>query len=227
MLLLLTTSFLVAQDSTSTRLKIGLNASSDYCSYLLYVNNEQQDFGDMFFTEEPSLGWSVGAMASLGLSKNFTVTGGLRYTDHSMANGPHTLYDSNRNKLGTYTFTYHTRYIDVPMGLQFNTNQDKRMFFIANATIAPGVALGEWNEVDFEGEDTLGIRSSTSNATPDKFNFFSAKAELYTGLGVNVGRYQIQVLPQFRYALFKATSESYINRRYWSTGLEFRVLYTI
>lgn len=223
----LSTTCLLAQDSTSARLKIGVNTSSDYCSYLLYINNERQQPGEMFLTEEPSLGWSVGLMASFGLNRNMTVTGGLRYTDHSMSSGPYALYDINRNEVGTLKLTYHTRYIDAPIGIQFNTNQEKRVFFIANAAIAPGVALGEWNEVDFEGEDTLGIRSNTSQSTPADFNFFSVKGELYTGLGVNVGRYQIQCLPQFRYCLFKAVSESFINRRYWSTGLEFRVLYTI
>lgn len=216
-----------SQNADSSRIKIGVTASADYCSYLLYLYDVRQDPGEMFLREQPGIGWTAGAMGSYSLNSNWSLTGGVRFSEHNIINGPHDMYDINRNKVGTFKLTYHNRYIDAPIGIQFNTDQSKRISFIANTALTPGYALGEWNKLDFEGNDTLGISDNVTKSTIENFNYFSLKAEFYAGIGINFNRFQVQFLPQVRFNLFKATSDSNFNRQYWTSGLEFRVLYTL
>ena len=214
-----------AQDSTASRLRIGSTASIDYSSYQYYVQNELMEPGAMFAFERPGVGLSGGIICAYSLDPNYSLTCGIRFTEHNIVSGPLDLFTIN-GTIGTVKFTYHTRYIDIPLGFQYNPNQTKNIFFIANAAITPGYVIGEWIELDFEGDDTLGIVDQTTKSTSTELNRFSLKAEVYTGIGMNAGRFQLQFLPQARYSFFKAANNTPINRRYWSAGIDLRLLYS-
>lgn len=216
-----------AQETTenvSSPFKVGITASADFCSYLWYEDGILQSEG-LAFGESPSIGWSAGIHAAYEMNTHWSLIAGLRYTEHNVVYGPQTLIDQTGNSFGTAKFTYHTRYVDSPIGIQLNTSSDERLMFIGNFCITPGYALGEWTELDYEGENIYGIQDSQDRSEPDNFNYFSLKAELYAGMGINFGAVQLQFLPQFRMNLFKATRGSYINRQYWTAGTEIRCVY--
>jgi hypothetical protein len=214
-------------EKQSSNLKVGITGSADYCSYLLYYNNEFQSVADLFYAEKPSVGWSSGITAEYSLSSNWSVTGGLRYTEHNIVVGPITFTDASGNMIGEMKMRYHNRFIDLPIGIQYNTDAAKKLNFIANVSMTPGYALGEWVAIDFNGDVSTGFTDSHYRSDIENFNYFSLKAEVYAGIGLNFEKFQLDILPQARMNLRKVTSETSINRRYWTTGIEFRVLYNL
>jgi len=216
------------QGEETYKLKVGLSGSVDLCNEMLYYSGQYQQPGDAFaFLEDPSLGFSSGLTANYYLNGNWSLVGGVRYTEHNIVTGPIPITDVAGNTSGAAKFVYHTRFLDIPLGIQYGTNSAKRMMFIANAVVAPGYAMGEWVELDYTGDGSQGIHDSQHKLQIENYRSLSVKAELYAGVGINLNRFQVQVLPQGRINLLKATSDSPINRRYRTTGVEFRILYNL
>lgn len=222
---LFATLFLQAQDAPSHQLKIGVSGSVDYGSYLLYIDNQYQQ--GMWFTEQPAFGYSTGLHGACALNPHWSFNAGLRFTEHNCSTNWISLTQQNGTQLGMAHFIYHMRYIDIPLGIQYNTSEEKRISFISGVNITPGYALGEWTELNYEGSNEAGISDSQHKSDITDFNNFSLKAEAYAGIGINMKQFQLQILPEFRMSLLKASGSAYVNRQYWSTGIEFRLLYNL
>ncbi len=208
--------------------QFGLSTSGDFTSVIMYYENGLPVQFHTVFAEDAGIGWSAGFTSAFHFNNHWGLTGGLRFTEHNLTNGPITLFDRDGNNLGEILLVYHNRFIDVPFGIQYNTKRDRLLFLIANLSITPGYAMGTWNEAKADAKaESNGFKDGSSTEPIQNFNYFSLKSEAHAGIGMQQGQLEIQLLPQIRYNLFKATSENPINRRYYSTGLELRLLYTI
>lgn len=214
-----------SQKTDSSRIKIGISSSADMCSYLVYYNDEYQGSFDLFFNDRPSIGWTAGLACNYSLNPRWAMTGGLRYSVHNIAVGPFTVTDVNGNILGELKVIYHNRFIDLPLGIQYHASPDRKISLLGNACLTPGYAMGEWREMDYEGEPSPYVSDSQQRTEIENFNNFSLKAELYIGAAFHLNKFQVQILPQGRINILKATSDSPVNRRYWTTGMEVRLMY--
>jgi hypothetical protein len=217
-----------SQSADSSRFQIGISGSGDYSCYVTYYDGEFDGVNSSLFWEQPYAGWSGGFTSSFRLNKNWSLTSGIRYTEHNTTTGKLTFVDHDLNLLGHGRINFHNRFIDVPIGIQFNSSHEKKIFFIGNAAIAPGYALGQWNTSNLDAEaESNGFSDGSSHLDIPNFNYFSLKAELYTGIGMNFGNFELDLLPQGRFNCLKQTNGNLYVRRFFSTGMEVRVLYSI
>lgn len=204
--------------------RFGITASADYNTNVIYYRGYLPLINALTFFEHPAMGWTAGATAEYRLSRHFALTGGLRYREHRLTSGTITITDEHANKIGTMKMNFNYRYIDMPLGIQYTSHPDSRLTFIANATLTPGYALGQWNVVKADGAASTGIQEGRTKSDIPNFNSFSLTSELYAGAGISFGRCQLQVLPNARVNLLKVSSDALVNRRNWSMGVDFRLM---
>lgn len=201
--------------------KFGVTASADYCRNIKYYNNEPYA-GYLTPVENGYVGWSAGLQVTRTILPHFELTAGIRYRAHTVTSGKLMLTDGTGEDLGNIRFNYQSRYIDAPIGIQYVSSPAGRFTFIGGASIVPGYAMGGWTYLK---ADAPNISNSVHKENINNFNSFSLAAEAYAGVGISFGACQLQVLPQFRYQLRPVANEAILNRRNWSTGIDFRLQY--
>lgn len=219
------------ETTTNSRFQFGLSGSIDYSCFIVDYGNGQQDVNTSIFGERPGTGWSTGISCAYNLNQNWSLAGGLRFTEHIVKHGPVTFFTNdqqNPQPIGQFTLLYRNRFIDMPIGIQYNTSREKNIFFIGNVSLSPGYVPGTWHEAQFDQDaETAGFKNSIVKYEDAYLNRFSLKAEAYVGIGVNFGPVEVQVLAQGRYNLLQSHHETPFNRRYFSSGLEIRLFYRI
>lgn len=218
--------------STLSKFRIGISGSADYC-YRTLIAEDTTGIGSWYLsrneTEIPAIGWSAGVTASYSINDRWSVDAGLKYTLNRYKSTDITFTDATGQKIGDGYFAYLNRYISIPIGIHrsFGIPESKSVRFLTGATVIPEYALGVWTRGNYNLPPEYSNISHYSKDSNTNYNEFILSGSVEAGFEITSGKFTTQILPNVKISAMKQAKQVNINRRLWSTGAEFRVLYSI
>lgn len=229
---LLLSGFLTAQDNAAqpeSKFGLGLAGSFDYCHRLIYAD-DTTGIGQVFTyfrdNEIPALGFSSGIIASYRLNEHLSIEASPRYSLNKYKTKQLIFTDQNGTQIGYGYITYSNRFISIPIGIQYHSSVNK-IGLIGGASLVPEYALGIWSKGNYNLPNTFDVYDSPQKEILPELRSFMLSGMINAGVEYNAGKLSVQILPQYKIGFFKQATDVPVNRRLWSAGLEFRVLYSV
>ncbi len=235
-------NFGIAQ-TDSSRTALGLVGSADYCHRLLYKSNNDpinvQLYNYFSENEIPAIGYSVGLSASVPLTYGFKDGRGKKYAslDISLLFAERVyktrkliFTDMAGTQIGDGYFSYANKFISMPIGIHkkvHNIGKSGKTSFWLGGSIIPEYFLGLWSRGYYNLPDTFDLSEEPTQDKITNFRSFQTSVSLDLGFRKEVGKFRLELNPNAKIALLKQAKNTPINRRLWSAGLEFRLLYSI
>jgi hypothetical protein len=224
----------------SSKTAWGLAGSADYCHRLIYKSNNDPAIVQLYnyFSENEiaAIGYSAGLSASIPLTYGFKDGKGKKYASLDISlllaervyeSKPSQLTNINGVSIGEVYFTYANKFISLPIGIHkkiHNIGKSGKTAFWLGGSIIPEYFLGLWTKSNFNIPTAIDM---VTREDMTYFRTFQASASLDMGIRKTFGKIRLELTPNAKIALLKQAKNTPINRRLWSAGLEFRLLYAI
>ncbi|MGL4596226.1 MAG: hypothetical protein ACRCYO_01785 [Bacteroidia bacterium] len=228
--------------SDSSKIQLGISGSADYCGRFISTTNKDNSLTFIYdylkANEIPAIGYSAGLSASIPISfagryrenKNNTIDISILYAERVYKTKKLIFTDMAGTQIGDGYFSYANKFISMPIGIHtkvHNIGKSGKTSFWLGGSLIPEYFIGLWSRGHYNLPDTFDIDDNSSQDKTTEFRSFQMAASLDLGFRKNIGKFRLELNPNAKIALFKQAKNTTINRRLWSAGLEFRLLYSI
>lgn len=223
---------LSAQESASpvvaeSKISLGFTGSLDYCHRFIYIT-DTSGLGFSYFRENeiPYYGFSSGIALSYKMNDHISVEALPRYSLNRYRTKDILFTDANGNKIGDGFITYSNKFISLPIGVQYHHSAHK-LGFVGAAYIVPEYAMGIWSRGHYNLPPNYDVNDEPTKENLQELRRIMVSGMVNAGIEYRTGKLSIQALPQYKIGFLKQATDVPVNRRLWSAGLEFRLLYSV
>lgn len=224
--------FLSAQETATpenseSKFSIGVTGSVDYCHRFIYIT-DTSGWGFNYFRENeiPYYGFTSGIALSYKINKHFSIEALPRYSLNRYRTKDLIFTDVSGVQIGDGYITYSNKFISVPIGVQYHHSVSK-LGFVCGAYVVPEYAMGIWSRGHYHLPPTYDIIDEPTKENLPELRSVMVSGMVNAGIEYRTGKLSFQALPQYKIGLMKQATDVPVNRRLWSAGLEFRVLYSV
>ena len=226
--------FLSAQETATpenseSKFRIGVTGSVEYCHRFIYAD-DTTGVGAIFNyfrdNEIPDYGFTSGMALSYKINDNFSIEFLPRYSLNHYRTKDLIFTDVSGVQIGDGYITYSNKFISVPIGVQYHHSSSK-LGFVGGAYVVPEYALGIWSRGYYNLPSTYDINDEPTKENLPELRSLMVSGMINAGIEYRTGKLSIQALPQYKIGFLKQATDVPVNRRLWSAGIEFRVLYSV
>ncbi len=226
--LLLFTFSIFGQESTkpvTSKLRIGIGFSPNYCYRILKATNGQTQTGVELRneTELPKFGYSTGISLIYDLNQTTSLESGILFSDRGeKTKGIDVVnYDQSNEPIGKAYFNYHYQYLDIPVKLNHFITRGLLMVNVF-AGVSANVLLNEFSEIRVEY-----LNGENNEETHHTSNLTFVNLQLMAGIGLEFTvskKITSRFEPVFRRSITSIT-EAPIKQYPYSFGMNLAIFY--
>lgn len=222
--------FLSAQETTApeksdSKLSIGVTGSVDYC-YRIGYTDDTSGFGSFLDSEIPYYGFTTGIALSYKINEHFSVEALPRYSMNRYRWKDILFTDVNGNIIGDGFVSFSNKFISVPIGVQYH-HSSSRLGFVGGAYVVPEYAMGIWSRGHYNLPASYNVNEEPTKEIVPELRSIMVSGMINAGIEYRTGKLSLEALPQYKIGFLKQATDVPVNRRLWSAGLEFRILYSV